>query len=111
MCTEHSIVGNVNTEFSCHHHFNSILFNRLGVGDRAFEPHSGLQVLKKENVSSPFTRKDSMFCGASVTARWRARPQTARALISNLVSGGQCHLIHLTVLRSFSWPSLTYIFA
>ena len=28
------------------------------VGDRGFEPHSGLQVSKKENVSSPLTRKD-----------------------------------------------------
>ena len=31
--------------------------------------------------------------GASVTERQRARPQTARARISNPVSGGQCHLI------------------
>ena len=26
--------------------------------------------------------------------------------ISNPVSGGQCHLIHLTIFRRFSWPSL-----
>ena len=26
--------------------------------------------------------------------------------ISNPVSGGQCHLIYLTILRRFSWPSL-----
>ena len=38
-----------------------------------------------------------------------ARPQTARARISNPVSGGQCHLIHLTILRRFSWPSLAYM--
>ena len=25
------------------------------------------------------------------------------------VSGGQCHLIHLTMLRRFSWPSLAYM--
>ena len=35
--------------------------------------------------------------------------QTARARISNPVSGGQCHLIHLTILRRFSWPSLAYM--
>ena len=38
-----------------------------------------------------------------------ARPQTARARISNPVSGGQCHLIHLIILRRFSWPSLAYM--
>ena len=38
-----------------------------------------------------------------------ARPQTARARISNPVSGGQCHLIHLTILRRFSWPSSAYM--
>ena len=28
---------------------------------------------------------------------------------SNPVSGGQCHLDHLTILRRFSWPSLAYM--
>ena len=36
-----------------------------------------------------------------MTERWRARPQTARARISNPVSGGQCHLIHLTSQEVF----------
>ena len=31
------------------------------------------------------------------------------AWISNLVSGGQCHLIHLTILARFSRASLTYL--
>ena len=57
-------------------------------GHCGFEPHSGLQVLKKQDVSSPLTRKDSILWGASVTERWRTRPQTARARISNSVSGG-----------------------
>ena len=34
---------------------------------------------------------------------------TARTRISNPVSGGQCHLNHLTILRRFSWPSLAYM--
>ena len=34
-----------------------------------------------------------------MTERWRARPQTARARISNPVSGGQCDLIHLIIHR------------
>ena len=32
----------------------------LEVGDRWFEPHSGLRVLKKQNVSSPLTCNDSI---------------------------------------------------
>ena len=75
-------------------------------GDRGFEPHSGLQVSKKQYISSPLTRKDSILWGASVTERQRALPQTARARISNPVSGGQCHIIHLTILGRFSWSSL-----
>ena len=35
--------------------------------------------------------------------------KTARARISNHVSGGQCHLNHLTILMRFSWPSLAYM--
>ena len=26
--------------------------------------------------------------------------------MSNSVSGGQCHLTHLTIIRRFSWPNL-----
>ena len=79
------------------------------VGDRGFAPHSGLQLLKKQNVSSPLTRNQVMIqllWGTSVTDRWCAWTQTARAPISNSVSGGQCHLI---ILSRFSWPSLAYM--
>ena len=31
------------------------------------------------------------------------------AQISNPVSGGQCHLIHLTILSRLYWPSLAYV--
>ena len=75
------------------------------VGDCGLEPHSGLQIPKKQNDSS-LTLKYSILWGASVIERWRARPQTTRARISNPVSEGQCHLIHLTILRKFSWPRL-----
>ena len=37
------------------------------IGDREFEPHSGLQVSKKQNVSFLLTCKDSILCGAFVT--------------------------------------------
>ena len=76
------------------------------VGDRGFETHSVIQVSKKRNVSSPLTRKDLIMWRTSVTESYRARPQTARALISNPASGGQCHLIQLTILERFSLPSL-----
>ena len=39
------------------------------VGDRGFEPRSGIQVSKKQSVSTPFIRKDSILWGASVTER------------------------------------------
>ena len=29
---------------------------------------------------------------------------------SNPVSGGQCHIIHLTILKRLSWSSLAYLF-
>ena len=51
------------------------------VRDGVFEPHSTLQVSEKQNVSSPLTGKDLILWGASVTERWRARPQTARTRI------------------------------
>ena len=38
-------------------------------------------------------------------------PQTARAPISNPVSGEQCHIIHITILSRFSWLSLAYMCA
>ena len=81
----------------------------LEVRDRGFEAHIGLEVSKKQTVSSSLTRKDSILRGTFVTEKWRARPQTTRARISNFVSGGQCHLIHLAIFRMFSWPSLAYM--
>ena len=43
----------------------------------------------------------------SVRRQIQAEP---KARISNPVSGGQCHLIHLTILKRFSWPSLAYMY-
>ena len=39
------------------------------LGDRGFKPHSCIQVIKKQIVSSPLTRKDSILWGTSVTER------------------------------------------
>ena len=64
-----------------------------------------------KDVSSPLTRKDSILWVASVTEKWSVQPQTARARILNPVSEGQCHLLHLTILRRFSWLNLAYMCA
>ena len=77
----------------------------LKAGDRGFEPHSGLQVAKKQNVSSPLTRKDSILLGL----RDRVVACSASDRILNPGSGGQCHLIYLSILRRFSWPCLAYM--
>ena len=63
----------------------------------------------KQNVSSPLTRKNSILWGASATDRERSLPQTTRARISNHVSGAQCHIIHIIILRRFNWPSSAYM--
>ena len=52
---------------------------------------------------------DSVLWEASMTERYRARPQTAEAQILIPVSGEQCRFIHLTILRRFSWPSFAYM--
>ena len=57
------------------------------VGDRGFAPHSGLQASKKQNVSSPLTVRD----------------------VACSVFGGQCHLIHLNILRGFPGQFSLYV--
>ena len=44
-----------------------------------------------------------------MTERWRARPQAARAPMSNSVSGGECRVIQLTFLRRFYLPRVSYM--
>ena len=39
------------------------------VENRGLEPCSGIQVSKKQNVSSPLTRNDSILWGASVSEK------------------------------------------
>ena len=63
-------------------------------------------VWQKQTCFFPIDLWNSVLWGASVTERWRARPQTSWVWISNPVSGGQCYLTHLFILRRFSWPNL-----
>ena len=67
---------------------------------------SEISGFKETEVSFWLTRKNSIFWGASVIGRYCARHQTTSAQISNLLSGGQYHIIHFTILRRFSWPRL-----
>ena len=63
-------------------------------------------------ISSPLTREGSYrfnIVGSLRDPEVARLPRTARARRSNPVFGGQCHLIHLTILRKFSWPSLAYM--
>ena len=46
-----------------------VICNILIVGDRGSEPRSGIQLLKRQNVSSLLTRKYSISWGSSVTER------------------------------------------
>ena len=46
-----------------------LLQNSWKVGNRGFKSHSGLQVSKKQNVSSPPIREDSTLWGTSVNER------------------------------------------
>ena len=62
----------------------------------------GIQVSKKQSVSSLLTRNDStVFNSVGYFQDWEVA-SSARVWISNLVSGEQCHLIHLTIFRRFS---------
>ena len=85
----------------------SLYVHKGGLEPDSFHFFSGIQVSKKQSASSSLTCKYLILCGTSVTED-RARPQTNGAQISNPVSGGQCHLIHLTIRMRFSWPSLAY---
>ena len=69
----------------------------------------GLGGLKETRMFFPHPRVKLSSLGSLRDREVRARPQTARVRILNPVSGGQCYLIHLTILRRFSWPSLAYM--
>ena len=69
----------------------------------------GLGGLKEAKMFLLHPRVKLSIVGSLSDREVAARPQTARARISSPVSGGQCHLIHLTILRRFSWSSLAYM--
>ena len=65
-------------------------------------------VVKVKQIDHWYIHQCSMGTGARFFTTWELPKHLARARISNPVSGGQCLLIHLTILRKFSWPSLAW---
>ena len=57
-------------------------------------------------IFKPFFKRSKDFFKIVVTL---TSPEFLKNRILNPVSGGQCHLIHLTILRRFSWLSLAYM--
>ena len=86
------------------------------IGDREFELHSDLQVTKKQNVSFPPTRKDSILWGRGSVLGLR-RPGLEFLILC--LEGSVISLIHLTILKEvllaqFSvcaqrWPKTPFI--
>ena len=89
-------------------HFNQ-KYNKsiFKVGDSGFVPRSGVQVSKKQSVFSPLTRK-YQHCGEPLWRRGNVIGLKSPGLELRIVSGGQRHLTHITILRGISWYSLAY---
>ena len=66
----------------------------------------GLGGLKETKIFLPHPRVKVSIVGS---LRDREVAYSAPDRNSSPVSGGQCHLNHLTILRRFSWPSLAYM--
>ena len=69
----------------------------------------GLGGLKETKLFLPHPRVKVSIVGSLRDREVACSASDARARISNPVSGGPCHLNHLTILRRFSWPSLAYM--
>ena len=69
----------------------------------------GLGGLKETKLFLPHPRVKASIVGSLRDREVACSASENRARISNPVSGGQCHLNHLTILRRFSWPSLAYM--
>ena len=112
LCTEaHFIFNQIKTHITVYHNGGPDAVIKaaclVSQESRVCPPlwHSGF---KETIVSSPLTNENSDSFGASVTEVEITCSASGRQG-SNPVSGGQCHLIHLTILRRFSWESLAYM--
>ena len=82
----------------------AVCLERRGSRIRTLPWHSSFEEIK---CFSPLTRK---YCGEHPRPRRACSASDRWARISNYVSGGQCLLIHLAILRRFSWPSLALMY-
>ena len=98
---------------------NAVLTEKGGgpgvvVGTAAFHTRvrgsvPGLGGLKETKLFLPHPRVKVSIVGSLRDREVACSASDRQARISNPVSGGQCHLNHLTILRRFSWPSLAYM--
>ena len=69
----------------------------------------GLGRFKETKMFLPHPRVKVSIVGSLRDREVACSASDRQGRISNPVSGGQCHLIHLIILRRFSWPSLAYM--
>ena len=69
----------------------------------------GLGGLKETKMFLPHPRVKLSIVGSLRDREVACSASDRQGSNSNHVSGEQCHLIHLTILRRFSWPSLAYM--
>ena len=69
----------------------------------------GLGGLKETKMFLPHPRVKVSIVGSLRGREVACSASDRQGSNSNPVSGGQCHLNHLTILRRFSWPSLAYM--
>ena len=101
------------------HHFHT-LCQYVGDGPRVVVNTAAFHARARGSVPGPGALKETkMFLPnprvkLSIVGSLRDREVACSASDrqgsnSNPVSGGKWHLIHLTILRRFSWPSLAYM--
>ena len=72
------------------------------VGDRVFEPHSGLQISKKHNVSSSLSCEDPILWGACVTESVWPQCPNFKSCVWRAVSSNSSHHPEEVHLERFS---------
>ena len=100
-------------DHSCSHGLISpgpgVVVSTAALHARARGSVPGLGGLKVTKIILPHPRVKLSIVGSLRDREVACSALDRQARISNPVSGGQCHLIHLTILRRFSWPSLAYM--
>ena len=103
---------------SMYQHSQCYLFSREGGGPRVVVSTAAFHARAQGSVPCLGGLKETkMFLPhprVKLSIVWSLRDReiacsTSDRQISSPVSGGQCHLIHSTILRRFSWPSLAYV--